>query len=221
MSLARARTFLLGTYHDLPNVLFIGCLILGAIIGYLPLVWLSLGLIMNGAIVAILQGLLSFIFGPWSQIAVPSNSLACDVFAKMAGPSSRGGVTFVAPSHWLAAAVFFATFNIYNSVQVGMKEPAKGASSDKVNNRRAFSLSTLVIGLVFLGLIFFRGFTGCETWLGSVLGAVVGGSVAVGYWHILDACGTGLIPDVLQVVGAMAPSGSENVPVVCSPPPRE
>lgn len=219
--MARARTFLLGTYHDLPNVLFIGCLVLGAITGYLPLVWLSLGLMLNGAVVAILQGLMSFLFPTWAQVAVPANSLACDVFAKVAGSGSRGGVSIVAPSHWLAAAVFFATFSVYNSARVAMKEPARGASSDKVDNRRAFSLSTLVIGLVFLGFIFFRGFTGCETWLGSVLGAVVGGGSAVAYWHILDACGSGLIPDVLQVVGSLAPSGSDTVPVVCSPPPQK
>ena len=52
MSLDAARSFLLGAYHDLPNVLFMGSLVLGSITGYLPLVWVSLGLILNGASVA-------------------------------------------------------------------------------------------------------------------------------------------------------------------------
>jgi len=55
MSVARMRQFLLGLYHDLPNVLFTGSFVLGSITGYLPLVWVSLGLIFNGLIVSAIQ----------------------------------------------------------------------------------------------------------------------------------------------------------------------
>lgn len=217
----RARTFLLGAYHDLPNVLFIGSLLLGALVGYLPLVFLSLGMILNGALIAMLQGLLAFIFPTWSQVAMPAGSVACEVFGKLAGVKAPGlatDLTYVAPSHWIGAAVFFAVFNIYNSARVMMKDPAKGAPADKVDNRRAFSLSTLVIGVAFLLFVFARGFTGCETWLGASLGTLIGGVTAVMYWELLDTCGVGVIPDILQVVGSLAPSADgENVPVVCAP----
>ncbi len=201
----------------MPNVLFMGSFLLGAITGYLPLVWVSLGLIFNGALVAAGQGLLSFLFPKWTQVAVPANSLACDIFGRMGGVSMpRGGVTYVAPSHWLSAAAFFAVFSIYNSIRVAIKEPAKNAPRDKVDARRAFSLSTMLIGVAFLLLIFARGFTGCETWLGSVLGVLFGVGGAIGFWHLLDACGTGMIPDVLQVVNSMAPEGDDTVPIVCT-----
>jgi hypothetical protein len=219
----RARTFLLGAYHDLPNVLFIGALLLGAMVGFLPLVFVSLGMILNGAIIAVFQGILGFIFPTWSQVSMPAGSLACEVFGKLAGvraPGTNLGVSLVAPSHWIGATVFFAAFNIYNSMRVMMKDPARGASADKVENRRAFSLSTLVIGLAFLLLVFARGFTGCETWLGASLGAIIGGVTAVMYWELLDTCGVGVIPDLLQVVGSLAPAGDgAEVPVVCSAPP--
>lgn len=219
----RARTFLLGAYHDLPNVLFIGAFLLGALVGYLPLVFLSLGLIANGAVIAALQGLLTLLFPTWGQVVLPANSIACDIFGKINGvtlPSAVNRLTPVAPSHWIGAAVFFAVFHIYNSVKVLSRDPARGASPDKVDNRRAYSLSTLVIGAVFLLFIFARGFTGCETWLGSVLGALVGGGMAVLYWGLLDSCGAGTVPDILQVVGSLAPAAEGgNVPVVCSAPP--
>jgi hypothetical protein len=216
-----AREFLLGAYHDLPNVLFMGSLVLGSIFGYLPLVWVAVGLIFNGAILSIFQGILAFVFtskdgSGWSQIVVPKGSYACEIL-KTDSYAKQIGATVVAPSHWLGASSFFATFLLYNSVHVAMKESAAGVSREKTDVRRAFSFSVLFIAFVFFGLILVRGFTGCETWLGSITGVLFGGGIAVGYWHILDACGTGMVPDVLQVIGSMAPEGSQQeVPIVCS-----
>ena len=222
MGLVAIREFILSSYHDLPNVLLIGSLILGSVFGYLPLVWVGVGMIFNGAIVSILQGLLAFLFtnedGGWAQVVVPKGSYACEILKLNSFQAQTPGVTVVAPSHWLAAAAFFATFSIYNSINVAMKQSAPGVSQEKADIRRAFSLSVMVIGIFFFGLILIRGFTGCETWLGSILGILVGGGVGVGYWHMLDACGTGMVPDVLQVIGSMAPPGENKaVPIVCSP----
>jgi hypothetical protein len=75
----------------------------------------------------------------------------------------------------------------------------------------------MVVGIVFMALVFARGFTGCETWVGSILGVLIGGGTAVGYWYLLDACGSGTIPDILQIVGGTAPARSGiETPVVCS-----
>jgi len=222
MSFVRMREFLLGSYHDLPNVLFVGSLILGSIMGYLPLVWVSLGLILNGASVAVLQGILSLVFPKWAQVSVPSGSSACEILGSVVGTAGTSGTTVVAPSHWLSAATFFAVFSIYNSIRIALKPPARGASSEKIDTRRAFSLSVLVIGVVFLGLIMGRGFGGCETWLGGISGVLVGSGLGIGYWHLLDACGTGAIPDVLQVVHSLPPPADvANVPVICTPPPEQ
>jgi hypothetical protein len=224
MSLMRTREFLLGVYHDLPNVLFIGSLVLGSITGYLPLVWMSLGLILNGAIVSLGQGLLSMLFPTWNQVKVAAGSAICEIISSHTKPFMNGNATVVAPSHWLAAAAFFAVFSIYNSIRIGTRDAVPGANQDKVNNRQAFSLTVLTVGLVFFALIMARGFSGCETWLGGVLGVVFGGGLAIGYWHLLDACGTGMVPDILQVVQSMPPpgrDGQENVPVICTPPPSE
>ena len=219
MSLARAREFLLGLYHDLPNVLFIGSLILGSITGYLPLVWVSLGLLINGGLIAAVQGLLGLMLPNWNQVFVNADSPSCDILSS-SRPGGGDGTTIVAPSHWLGAAVFFAVFSIYNSIRVGMKPATEGAKSYKVNIRRAFSLSVLVIGVIFFLMVLLRGFSGCETWLGGILGIAFGGGAAIGYWHLLDACGSGMIPDLLQVVASLPPPGSgSSVPVVCTPPP--
>ena len=218
MSFVRAREFLLGGYHDLPNVLFVGSIVLGSIMGYLPLMWISLGLILNGASVAILQGIMSLLFPTWNQVSVVSGSTPCEILGLTAGIGSEK-TTVVAPSHWLSAATFFAVFSIFNSIQIALRPPAAGASQEKVDTRRAFSLSVMVIGVVFLSLVMARGFSGCETWLGSISGVLIGGGLGIGYWYLLDACGSGSIPDVLQVIHSLPPPGdSENIPVICTPP---
>lgn len=212
MSLAAARSFLLGAYHDLPNILFIGSLLLGSITGYLPLVWVSLGMLLNGSLVAVFQGLLRVLFPTWSQVLLPSDMGVCSVLQ----PLQNQPVT-VAPSHWLSAALFFATFTIFNSIQVATRTPADGVDKEKVANRRAVSLSAMVVGVVFFVLVLARGFSGCETWLGGALGALIGCGTAIGYWYLLDTCGTGTIPDILQLVNASAPAGSKtDTPVVCA-----
>jgi len=213
MGLVEARSFLLGAYHDLPNVLFMTSLILGSITGYLPLVWVALGLVINASIIAGFQGILRLIFPTWSQIHVDSAGRACEIIRSVSADDSP--IT-VAPSHWLGSALFFATFSIYNSAMVGMRSPAKGVSDEKVDVRRAVSLSAVVIGIVFFTLILARGFSGCETYLGGGLGLLFGSGTAIGFWHMLDACGTGTIPDILQIVSGSAPAGSEKqTTIVC------
>lgn len=215
-----ARKFILGAYHDLPNVLFISSLVLGALIGYLPLVWVSLGLVANAGLIALLQNFLAFLFPTWAQVVVPAHNLMCNVFGRVRPPTpiNREEVTIIAPSQWLGAAAFFASFVGYNSVMLLTRPAAAGASADKIANRQAFSITTLTISLIFFLFVLARGFTGCESWLGGVLGVGVGGGFAVLFWYLLDACGTGTVPDVLQITSAMAPAaGSEDpTPVVCA-----
>ena len=224
----RLRQFLLGAYHDLPNVLFVGSLLIGSITGYLPLVWVSVGLIFNALNVAVLQGILRLIFSPGNapdnQIYMTGLSAACNVVF----PGNRtkmeldGTPHIVAPSYWLASAIFFATFSIYNSIRVGLLPNVKGANPDKTDARRAFTLTTFIIGIVFFILTLCRGFSGCETYFGSLTGIAVGIGGAVTFWHFLDACGTSMVPDVLQVVNSMPPPGrKDEVPVVCAVDPSE
>jgi hypothetical protein len=211
MRLVRAREFLLGAYHDLPNVLFLGSLVLGSLTGYLSLIWVALGLILNGTAVSLVQGLMSLLFPTWAQVSV-TGSLACEIIR-----SGRETIV-VAPSYWLASTVFFAAFVIYNSIRVAIRKPEEGVSSEKVDVRRALSLSVFVVGIVFFLLALARGYSGCETWLGGSLGVLLGGGMAIGYWHLLDACNSGIIPDILQVVGSMAPAASQDqTPVLCTP----
>jgi hypothetical protein len=217
-SIAAVREFLLSSYHDLPNILFMGSLLLGSIMGYLPLVWLALGLVFNASIIALVQSFVNSIFEENSQIVSSNVSPACQIgYERMSGIKNSAGTTRrIFPSQWMGASTFFAAFSIYNSIKVAVRESAPGARQEHIDNRRAYSLSTFIIGFAFLTLILARAFTGCESLLGGATGVLIGVGLAIGYWHILDACGTGRIPDILQVVRSIAPEAKKDeTPVVC------
>jgi hypothetical protein len=241
MDFPEVRKFILASYHDLPNILFVGSLLLGSLMGYLPLVWMALGLVFTGAANTFVQMLLRLLFKVLPAkvltdkvkqqfvLSAEDASHKCFVGFQVNMDSTgrpkansftntQSGI-FGAPSYWMSAATFFAAFSIYNSIRVTARESSKKVDPLLVSTRRAFSLSTLVIGLVFMMLVFARAFTGCETIASGTLGAALGIGVAIGFWHLLDVCGTGKMPDILQVVGSMAPDhGKAEQPVMCVAP---
>ena len=238
MDFPEVRKFLLASYHDLPNILFVGSLLLGSLLGYLPLVWMALGLVFTGVANTVVQSIFRVFFlyatnlkEKWKNqffLTADEASQKCFVgfqvrmdganFKKTSLTAEKTDV-FGAPSYWMSAATFFAVFSIYNSIRVTARESDGRVDPLLVSTRKAFSLSTLVIGLVFLMLVFARGITGCETITSGTLGALLGIGTGIGFWHILDVCGTGKMPDILQVVGSMAPDTSKTEqPVMCVPP---
>jgi hypothetical protein len=225
MSLAPAREFLLGSYHDLPNVLMMGSLVLGGMSGYLPLIWMGIGLIANAGILQVFQSFLRILFenSDYQSHISTDNAFACAIYNQGMTPDAAKQPLYVAPSHWLGGATFFTVFSIYNAIRVALRKPVPGAEDRAVAVRRAFSMSVLVIGMFFMALVLGRGFSGCETWLGGSLGVVLGAGVAIGYWHLLASCNQGRVPDVLQIINSLPPAGGADakIPVVCAAPPQD
>jgi hypothetical protein len=226
MSLSAARTFLLGAYHDLPNVLFIGSLLFGSMTGNLPLVWVSTGLLFTGAVTGIFRALHMAVVDRQNTAVWRQFSDTCEVFTRMDllrnRNSSASRLVLIAPSLWIASTVFFATFSVYNAIRLLTRDPVNGAREEMVDTRKAFSMTVIATGVFFACLVFARMFTGCESWYGATLGIAIGIGCAISYWHILDACGTGAMPDIHQVIGSLAPPGNEKeIPVVCVPPSPE
>ena len=125
----------------------------------------------------------------------------------------------MAPTYWMTATIFFAVFTGYNASQILFKASAKGATQQQINMRRAYCFAVLLIAVIFGGIAGTRILSGCETLAGGALGAIVGGVLAVIYWHVLDVCGSGLVPDILQIVANSAPGTSGPItPVICTKP---
>jgi hypothetical protein len=216
----RLREFILSTYDNLPNTIFVSALLLGLIQGNLAMVWTSIGMIINALLITVLQELMGFMFKDdstgvaWSQV-YQSASHMCTI-VKDIEPTADSNVV-VAPSHWFSSVAFFLSFIVYNAVQVAMRPAAKGADSSKVDVRLAFSGSVILISIFFFALILLRGFSQCETWLGASLGLTIGSGMAIGYWHLLNVCNSGIPPDILNIVSATAPAReNKETPVICT-----
>jgi len=211
----RFREFTLTTYNNMPNTLFIASLLMGAIQGNLPMIWVSLGFAVNAMVTVTAQELLVFLFPKWNQVLQPSSSM-CTIFNEFTLKDEKPNIA-AAPSLWFSATTYFAVFVLYNAIQVAIRPVAEGADAQKVDTRIAFSLSVIMLSIFFFALLLLRGLTGCETWLGSFLGILFGSGIAIGYWHILDICHSGIPPDILNVVSATAPTVKKDVvPVICT-----
>lgn len=229
-ALLQTRDFVLTAFRTLPNVLFVTALLLGALTGFAPLTWLGLGLAANAAAVRALQGGLAWLFPQWDQVhAVRSE--ACSMLPRLrldAEDPYASLYAVIAPSQYVAAVVFFAGYIIYDAQRV-MKKPARAdADPAKVDRRLAVTLGATAVTSIFLFAATLRLRSGCESFVGTVTGAGWGAAFAVAWWTFMNWChnssgGVGEMPDVLQVVTAMAPPGRAGVasdaPVVCKPMP--
>jgi len=228
MELARAREFVLGAYHDLPNVLMTGSLLFGSITGYRPLLWMAVGLLfMNTPVTYLAQLGLAQIssLAPYLRVersgrcaTYSDTSIASNTGFNAAGPpSSLPILDRNAPTWWMTSSFFFIIFTLWNAVAVLFSPENPNATADQKNNRRAYCLSVIAISCIFVFLAGSRIMSGCETAVGAAIGATLGSLMAYIYWKILNACGSGLVPDVLQIIGNSAPDSAGIVtPVVCT-----
>ena len=227
-ALLQARDFVLTAFRTLPNVLFVTALLLGALTGFAPLTWLGLGMAANATAVAALQGVLAWLYPRWNQVH-DVRSEACSLLPRLrldAEDPYASLYTVIAPSQYAAAVVFFAGYILYDAQRV-MQRPARAdADPAKVDRRVAIALGATAVTSIFLFAAALRVRSGCESFLGGVTGAAWGAAFAVGWWTFMNWChnsngGVGEMPDVLQVVSAMAPPGRAGVasdaPVVCKP----
>ena len=227
MEFARAREFVIGAYHDLPNVLLVGSLLLGSITGYRPLLLLSIGLLAFNLPVTYLTQLGTGYFAAAKPYFVVERSGRCATFSQPSNAPSNNNNNLGAagfpvidasgPTWWMTSAAFFFFFTLYNAIMI-MASPANpNATTDQRNNRNAYCYAVIVISVVFLFLASSRWLSGCETAAGGVVGLLLGIGLAAAYWHILDVCGNGLVPDILQIIGNSAPErGPDVTPVVCA-----
>jgi len=221
MEFARVREFLLGAYNDLPNIIVTGSLLIGALTGYMPLLWLSLGLIaFNLPITYLVQIAMDYFFRGNQYLSVSSSRCGARPFIPTVGGTPQAPIIdFIAPTYWMSATIFFAVFTGYNAIQILFKASAKGATQQQINMRRAYCFAVLLIAVIFGCIAGARVLSGCETLAGGALGAGLGIGLAIAYWHILDVCGSGLVPDILQIVANSAPDSTGPItPVICAKP---
>jgi hypothetical protein len=136
-------------------------------------------------------------------------------------------------SQWIAMVSFFIGYMIHNAVKLLLRNPEPGTSVEitekqvkeigqKASYRKTqaiVSLASIVAVSIFILLSRYR--TGCENWLGYIIGVVGYGSAGYFWYLALSAIGQDRLSDLFGVANRLLPpSAISNRPVACLPVPE-
>lgn len=200
-----------GVLRLFPNMMMITLFVVGMATGKIPWIFAAIGgIIVVFAIVA-LQYLMSKT--GLSDRSIPGFDVveACSLI-----PSMKGDEYVYTPSLWVSLTTFFLTYILVNATNI---YTAKGNSKDAmaIQQRKGIGMiSIFAVVILFIFMMIARYFTNCEKWYGMLFGALIGGSIAYGWWHLLSACGADVYPDIHGVmIGLGGASLRIDKPVIC------
>ena len=217
------REYIFLSLKELPLIATIGPFFLGIAQGNINLLMFSLGI---GIIAPLGAGIAGWVLKWLLGMVNPSGSLwkvpASDVSPllpdiPMAATGARGLVNVV-PTYWMTMTGFFFSYLAYNAIILYTQEAAKGADSEKVENRRAQAIMCLIlivvlwITIIGAKVLFSEG----ETGLGVIVAILVAFGTARGWFAFLRRCGMGRLEDVFGIQARILPESSTGeTPVVC------
>jgi len=223
-----ARNFLDQGFRSLPTILGGATLLLGLTQGNLNFIFFFVGLFIAAPLAAlILNGLTEFLFinvltfipkELWLSNTIDSDQ--CAMFTVF--PSDRPTTTINSvPSYWMTIMSFFFVYLFVNALTLYMKQSSSKAPQEAVDARKAQSILGMILlsitGIIFAIIRYAR--TRCETGLGMLISALLGGSLGYGWYKFMRACGLGRLDDLFGISNRILPlqSYEENTPVTCVP----
>ncbi len=208
------KGLLYGGFVSLPMVLIGIVLFLATTLGNLGLIMLTLGNVFLVPFIVFFANMLHEYFFPNSAYLKVPNSDVCQLIPSFTTTPAQ---IFVGPSYWMAHVTFFFTFLITNAAKLYTKQPSSGADPNKVENRKAQTLTAIVLTTVtFVLLAAVRYlFIGCETPLGIFLSLLLVSPVAYGWYELATVCGArdADIFGILQKI--LPPELKDEPPMTC------
>lgn len=208
------KGILYGGFVSLPLVLIGIILFLATTLGNLGLIMLTVGhVFLVPFIVFFANKLHEFFFPDSPYFKVPTTDV-CQLIPSIPTTSAQ---TFVGPSYWMAHVVFFFTFLITNASTLYAKEAPANADPNKVENRKAQTLTAIILSVVtFILLVAVRFlFMGCETPLGIFFALLLLIPVGYGWYELAVVCGArdADIFGILQKI--LPPEMKDETPMTC------
>lgn len=204
------KGLLYGGFVSLPLVLISMVSFLALTLGNLGLTMLALGhIVIVPLLVFFVNLLIEFIAPGNPRISVTSS----DVSSLIPSLASAGQTLYVAPSYWIGHITFFFTFLFTNATFLFLKDPTPSADPNKVENRKAQTMTAMILSLVlFVALVIFRvAMTGTETWLGTAVGISLVIPVAYGWYELSRVCGA-RDADIFGILQKILPEGAKDEP---------
>lgn len=214
MSIAESlKGLLYGGYVSLPLVLI-------GIVGFLGITLGNLGLIMLTVGHTILVPTLLFFVNLFHEYFFPGSPyfthVSSDLSYLVPMFASPGTPMVAAPSHWIAHVTFFFTFLFTNALVLYLKDPTPSADPNKVENRKAQTLTAMLLTLgLYAVLMATRILMGSEPLVGALFGALLIVPVAYGWYELTRVCGArdADIFGILQKI--LPPNAKDEPPMTC------
>lgn len=214
MSIAESlKGLLYGGYVSLPLVLI-------GIVGFLGITLGNLGLIMLTVGHTIIIPVLLFFINLFHEYFFPGSpyfTITSSDLSYLVPLAATPGTTIVAaPSHWIAHITFFFSFLFTNALTLYLKDPTPSADPNKVENRKAQTMTALLLTLgLYTILMISRIAMGSEPLVGALFGALLIIPVAYGWYELTRVCGArdADIFGILQKI--LPPNAKEDPPMTC------
>jgi hypothetical protein len=217
-SLYRIKEFILAGMHSLPIILGAVSLLLACstantgfailfvcLAGLVPI--LNFGLNKFGSLIVFL---IQKKWPDYNPISPPESVCRMAPFAE--------GAAAALPSYWNASIVFFFTFVFMNGLSLYNFASNDKSKSDKVGARKTHAVIGMILSVVFgVGLLIWRGTTGCENILGLLLSLTFVG-VGIGFFKMFEGCGLLRVIDLYGIGARLLPVSATAAPTqVCFP----
>jgi hypothetical protein len=208
------KGILYGGFVSLPMVLIGIVLFLATTLGNLGLIMLTIGHVFIVPFIVFFSNLLhEYFFKDSPYFKVPSTDL-CQLVPSAPLTTSQ---TFVGPSYWMAHVTFFFAFLITNAAKLYEKEAPSNADPNKVENRKAQTMTAIILSVVtfvlLAGVRYF--FSGCETAVGILFALLLIAPVGYGWYELATICGArdADIFGILQKI--LPPEFKDETPMTC------
>jgi len=201
-----------GILRFFPNTIIATLFILGITLGKLSWILIAVG----GLIVTILTLTIQYVFLK-ANLATGMSGVsimeACSLL-----PTAGDGPYMDTPSLWISLSSFIATFIFVNARNVYVQNPVR-VSKDRISVQQRKGtgiISMLAVCVLFVCLLVPRWWTTCESVAGTIFGLLIGISSGFLWWHLLNACGADVFPDIHGVMIGLRPGMLKTNPVACT-----
>ncbi len=224
-ALFRIKEFILAGMHSLPIILggislLLACatansgfaILFVCLAGLVPILTFGLNKLSQLGIIPLAK----WIWSKFSDV-VPEFGESAESVCRLA-PFAEASAAAGYPSYWSTAIVFFFTFLFMNGLSLYNFAAGDKSDSDKVGARKTHAVIGMALSILFgVGLLIWRGGSGCENGLGLSLSLVFVG-IAIGFFKMFESCGLLRVIDLYGIGARLLPTSATAAPTqVCFP----